>query len=195
MNAPVLAVAAFSATSAVFGFVQNRGKLVGGPISTPKVLWLNYALIVFFVLPFWLWRGAPLSPAVSAVFGWVLLSFVLRAVIEFYLIYVTITWKCVYGIGHDWFTFLLAAGLRGVLSATAGAADAQALQFLTAYQLVLLVESYMAWAFSKLASPQDGVYFASDEEKFRRINNITKVAVTAGYAYLAYFLRQTQSWS
>lgn len=145
-------------------------------------------------MPFWLWRGAPLSPAVSAVFGWVFISFALRAVVEFYLIYVTITWKCAYGIGHDWATFLLAGALRLGLPEPTSAAEAQALDWLSVYQLALLVESYMAWAFSKLASPRDGVYFAGDEEKFRRINAITKAAAALGYGHLLYFLWRTQGW-
>ena len=40
-------------TAAVFAFArkQNRGERVGGPISLPKTLWLNYTLVSWFVLP------------------------------------------------------------------------------------------------------------------------------------------------
>lgn len=174
----------FAATTAFFGWRQNRGGVVGGPISLPKVLWLNLTLTVFFGLPAVLWRDAALSPALRALWGWLLLSFVLRAVVELYLIYVTITWKCVYGISHDFFTLALAGVLRAALPA-AGPADGRALAFVWLYAAVLLVEAGMAKAFSRLADPKDGVYFASDDERFRRVNRASWAASLAGYAALA----------
>lgn len=189
MSAAVLyPMAALCAATGVFAWRQNRGGVVGGPISWPKILWLNYTLIVFFVLPACLWRNAALHPELRALFGWLFLSFSARAVIELWLIYVTISWRCAYGIGHDAFTFLLAAGLRWLLPPAAAAADERALVFLTAYQAVLAVEAFMAWRFSRRANPREGIYFADDSEKFRFINRATIAAVTAGYAQLIFWL-------
>ncbi|MBI3551599.1 MAG: hypothetical protein HY077_03710 [Elusimicrobia bacterium] len=186
--APVYSVSAISASTAFFSFLQNRGKMIGGPISRAKILWLNYAMLIFFALPFCLWRSAGLDPGVRAVYGMIFWAFMARAVIEFYLIYVTIGWRCGYGIGHDWAVCALALVMRWRLPVLPSAADARALGFLSAVQLVLLVESYMAWSFSKLASPREGVYFASEEARFSKVNRLSWAAVAVGYTHLAWFL-------
>ena len=172
----------FAATTALFGWRQNRGGVVGGPISLPKVLWLNLTLTVFFGIPAVLWLDASLSPGVRALWGWLLLSFVLRAVVELYLIYVTIGWKCIYGISHDLFQLALAVVLSAALP-TGG--DARARGFLWLYCVVLVVEAGMARAFSLLADPKTGIYFASDDERFLRVNRASWAASLAGYAALA----------
>jgi len=182
-DAALWTVGGFAATTALFGWRQNRGGVVGGPISLPKILWLNLTLTVFFGIPAVLWRDAALSPAVRALWGWLLLSFVLRAVIELYLIYVTITWKCVYGISHDFFTLGLAVVLGAALP-EAAASDGRAAAFLWLYGAVLLVEAGMAKAFSLLADPKTGIYFASDDERFLRVNRASWAASLAGYAAL-----------
>lgn len=187
-RAHLWAVAAVTATTAAFGWVQNRGALIGGPISKAKVLWLNFTLIMFFVLPLFLWQNVRLEPAVSALFGTVFFLFVARAVAEIYLIYVTIGWKCAYGIAHDWLVIVLVAALRLRLPETAGEADVRAVGLASFLQGALAVESYMAWAFSRVASPAEGIYFASDDEKFRGINQATWAAVAAGHALLGAWL-------
>ncbi|MBI3299074.1 MAG: hypothetical protein HYZ75_12975 [Elusimicrobia bacterium] len=185
-SSALLAVGAFAACTGFFGWRQNRGGVVGGPISLPKILWLNLTLTVFFGLPFVLWRDAALSPGVRLLFGWLLLSFVGRAVIELYLIYVTITWKCVYGISHDLFTLAMAAALRLGLSPAAG--DSKAMGFLAVYCAVLLIEAGMAKAFSLLADPKTGIYFASDDPRFKKVNAASWAASLCGYAALAALL-------
>lgn len=174
----------FAATTALFGWRQNRGGVVGGPISLPKVLWLNLTLTVFFGIPAVLWRDAGASPGMRALWGWLLLSFVLRGVVELYLIYVTIGWKCVYGISHDLFQLALALALRAALP-EAAPSDARAEAFFWLYAAVLLVEAGMAKAFSRLADPKTGIYFASDDDRFNRVNRASWAASLAGYAVLA----------
>lgn len=174
----------FAATTALFGWRQNRGGVVGGPISLPKVLWLNLTLTVFFGIPAVIWLDASFSPGVRALWGWLLLSFVLRAVIELYLIYVTIGWKCVYGISHDLFQLVLALALAAAGPA-AVPGDARARAFLWLYGAVLVVEAGMARAFSLLADPKTGIYFASDDPRFLRVNRASWAASLAGYSALA----------
>jgi hypothetical protein len=178
----------FAATTALFGWRQNRGGVVGGPISLPKVLWLNLTLTVFFGIPAVLWRDAALSPGMRALWGWLLLSFVLRGVVELYLIYVTIGWKCVYGISHDFFQLALAGVLAAALP-LGGPEDARARAFLWLYSAVLVVEAGMAKAFSRLADPKTGIYFASDDERFKRVNRASWAASLTGYSALAGILR------
>ena len=182
----LMTIGGFAAATALFGWRQNKGGVVGGPISLPKILWLNLTLTVFFGLPFALWRETSLSPGMNALWGWLLLSFVLRAVIELYLIYVTISWKCLYGITHDLFSLALAVALRAGI--TPQPSDQKALAFLWVYAAVLLVEAGMAKAFSRLADPKDGIYFASQEERFKRVNMASWAASAAGYAALGVLL-------
>ena len=174
--------------SMLFAWQQNLGILVGGEISLPKILWLNFAVGVFYVIPFCLWRNHSLDPNLRRLFGWVCASFAARGVVEFPLLYFAEAWKCGYGIAHDGFTFLLVMGLRLRQAAAISVADRRAFFFATLLQTTLLVESAMAWAFSRLASPAHGVYFASDAEAFRAINQATWLAVGVLYPMLAGFL-------
>ena len=181
-------LAALCAATGVFALRQNRPGTLGGRITAPKAFWLNYALITFFAMPWALWRNAGLDPALRSLFGRLLLSFVLRGAVELPLIYGTLRWRCVYGIGHNIFTIILAAGLRLGLPELPGAADGRALDWLVIYQISLLVESYFAWSFGKLADPFKGEYFADGTEKFRNINRISWAAVIAGYGALGAWL-------
>lgn len=181
-------LAALCAATGAFALRQNRPGTLGGRITAAKALWLNYALISFFAMPWALWRNAGLDPALRALFGWLLLSFALRGAVELPLIYGTLRWRCVYGISHNFFTIALAAGLRRGLPEFSGAAESRALDWLLIYQLSLLVESFFAWRFSKLADPFKGEYFADRSEKFRTINRVSWAAVIAGYAALGGWL-------
>jgi hypothetical protein len=183
---------AVSLLTALFAWKQNQGSLVGGPISLPKALWLNYALCVFLILPFSLWRNVALSLAVRALFGWVFVSFALRSLVETFMLYFTRKWECIYGIGHDLFTLLLVVWLRYRLPARCSGWDHRALNFATLLQTTLLLESFMAWQFSRFASPTEGVYFAGDTPHFRLINNITWAAVAVVYPFLLNFLWLTR---
>ena len=185
-TAAVWTAGGFAATTALFGWRQNRGGVVGGPISVPKILWLNFTLTVFFGLPAVLWRDAGLAGATRSLWGGLLLSFVLRGVVELYLIYVTIGWKCAYGIGHDLFQLALVLALGAAMPPAPG--DERARGFLWLYAAVLVAEAGMARAFSRLADPKTGIYFASDEEKFRRVNQASWVASLTGYAALSWLL-------
>ena len=50
---PVWLLVAAGVSAVVYRFArkQNRGERVGGPISLPKSLWLNYTLLSWFVIP------------------------------------------------------------------------------------------------------------------------------------------------
>lgn len=170
-----------------FAFFQNRLGLTGGPISTAKTLWLSYALQIFLVVPSCLWRCGTYSAAVRRIFGAVFLSFAIRGAIELYILYFTRAWECIYGITHDLFTFALAVILLQKVS-NASTPDRRALRFVPVLLCTLIVECFMAWQFSQLASPNDGIYFAADTEHFRRVNLWSWIAAGIGYPTLLWFL-------
>jgi hypothetical protein len=188
---PWVAVTAVLAATLAFGVLQNHVGFTGGPISVAKTLWLNYALEVFLVVPFCFWRCGSYSPAVRRIFGAVFLSFAIRGLIELYILYFTRAWECIYGISHDLFTFALVLVLLQRVSNVLPA-DRRALRFVPILLCTLIVECFMAWQFSRLASPNDGIYFAADTEHFRRVNLWSWIAVGIGYPVLAYFLWMTR---
>ena len=66
--------------------------------------------------------------------------------------------------------------------------DFAVLRVATLLQITLCVEIFMAWEFSKLASPAQGIYFASDTPHFRLVNVASWFAVALGYPALLYLL-------
>ena len=188
----VFSIAVLSAASAVFAWRQNHLAVVGGPISIAKTLWLNYMLIAMYVVPFFLWRSETLAPETRRLFGWLFLSFVLRAPIELWIIFFTRGWRCGYGITHDLLTAGLLIFLRWRMSPELARREYVALRVATLLQITLFVEIFMAWEFSKLASPAEGIYFAADTAHFRLVNVASWIAVAAGYPALLYFLSRNR---
>lgn len=189
---PVLAASAVTCLTFLFASFQNRVGWVGGPISLAKTLWLNFTLLVFLVLPLCLWRNQRLAPHVRVLFGVVFVSFALRGVAELYILYFTHAWECIYGIGHDLLTFAAIVWCRRRSAVKHLPHDQRALAFATLVQVALLVEGFMAWQFSRLASPADGIYFADDNAHFRFVNNASWVAAALGYPLLGQFLWRTR---
>jgi hypothetical protein len=184
----VSSIGVLSVASAVFAWRQNHLAVVGGPISVAKTLWLNYMLIAMYIIPFFLWREKTLTPTTRNLFGWLFVSFALRAPIELWIIFFTRGWRCAYGIAHDLLTLGLMIYLRWRMSPELPPRDVTALRVATLLQITLLVEMFMAWEFSKLASPAQGIYFAADTPHFHFVNVATWIAVAAGYPALLYLL-------
>ena len=178
-----------------FGHLQNQGHLVGGDISLPKTLWLNLTILSFLVLPAVLWRDDRFDQGTRAVFGAIFASFLVRAVIELPIIYLTDWWRCSYGIAHDLITSAVVVALFGRVRARGGGRDGQAAGFLFLFVTLLFVEAAFARAFCSVADPAAGIYFAGDEATFRAINRATWAAVIGGYSALVLLLWRTRSSS
>ncbi len=161
----------------VFQHRQNVGGGIGGPISLPKLLWLAYALAAWYVLPFFFWRSSLLSPALRRVYRLHLLSFVVRGVVEVWLIFVLVAWIPPYGIAHDVFDILLiTAALRAVPPA-AFAAERAARHFLLSIRIALCCEIAFAWLFHQAVDARTGIYFASSDASWAFINGCTTAAL------------------
>jgi len=157
-----------------------------------KTLWLNYMLIAMYVVPFFLWREKTLAPTTRSLFGWLFTSFALRAPIELWIIFFTRGWRCGYGITHDILTIGLIAFLRWRMSPDVARRDFAALRVANLLQITLFVEIFMAWEFSKLAFPAEGIYFAADTPHFRIVNVASWIAVAIGYPALLYLLSRSR---
>src|SRR5260370_11092405 len=149
-----------------------------------KTLWLNYMLIAMYIVPFFLWREKTLAPATRSLF----VSFALRAPIELWIIFFTRGWRCAYGITHDLLTCGLLAFLRWRMSPELARRESSALRGITLLQITLFVEIFMAWEFSKLASPAEGIYFAANTPHFRFVNLASWIAVSIGSPALLYLI-------
>jgi hypothetical protein len=188
-----VAIGFLLATSLVFMAIQNSTAAVGGHISLPKALWLDWTLTTFYVIPFFLWRNQVLTGPVRSLFGWLLLSFVLRGVAELIVIYATHAWRCVEGISHNGLTLVLAACLFLRLSRDLPSKDRRALGFLLIYVVTLVFESINAWQFSLLADPGKGVYFAANTPHFAFVNQLTWVELGCLWPWFCWLLWKTRN--
>jgi hypothetical protein len=193
ISALFLVIGILFGTSLAFMLVQNSTHAVGGHISLPKALWLDWTLTIFYVVPFFLWRNEVLASAVRSLFGWLLLSFTLRGVAELVVIYATHAWRCIDGISHNALTLALAMGLVFLLPRNLAPADSRAVSFLPVYVVTLLFESLNAWQFSLLANPAKGVYFAADTPHFAFVNNLTWVELACVWPWFCWFLWRTRA--
>jgi hypothetical protein len=183
-------------TAAVFAFArkQNRGERVGGSISLPKSLWLNYTLLSWFVIPAALLRRQGLSPQNRAALQAHLLSFTTRGAAEMWMLYRTHSWRCAYGVGHDAIDLaMLSVMMRSGRGGSREGVDGIARRHLDSIRATLVAEMVFATLFNSTVAGQtqgqDGIYFASDEPRFRLINNLTAAVDVVAYARLAMVMR------
>ena len=94
-----------------FYWTQNSGQLEGGGIALPKLIWLLYAIILWFLIPGIIANNKLIAPHWRTIFKVFLINMLLRGAIELYLMYVTVSWNPYYGIAHDVFSLFLIASL------------------------------------------------------------------------------------
>lgn len=187
------AIAILAAISVVFYYRQNFAGQIGGRMSLAKLLWLDYALIAWLILPFFLWWSPRLMPALRWIYGIHGINFAVRGVIELWMLYVTIAWFPPYGITHDLFTIALITALlwfrREELRSLQDRTNRAALRFLTSIRLGLCCEIVFAWLFYRATGGEVGIYFASSDPVFSWINALTWGAVVLFYLDLLRMFR------
>jgi hypothetical protein len=171
---------------------------MGGRIARGKVLWLVYAIFLWFVVCPVLALEPRLAWPLRVVLGAFGLSMWIRGLAEMYLLYFGRRWRPPYGIAHD----VSCLALVGVLAAwhrggIVGALDAPlaqwALAVVAVVALSLVLEIGYAWTFYRAVegrtTGEEGVWFASDDDpRFRRIVRATALANVPLYLFLALFL-------
>lgn len=185
LNGLLLAIAALFLISAGFFYRQNYTDQLGGPISLVKLLWLDYALTAWVLVPLYFWRSEHVSPGLRSLFGWHLASFAARGLVELWMLYVTHSWIPPYGIAHNLFTMALITLRLRKLGVIAGPEDAAARHWADTIRLGLVFEISFAWLFFRAVNWDTAHrWFASDDPAFAFINGLTWVAVAAGYTDL-----------
>jgi hypothetical protein len=185
-------VFALAAISLWFYYRQNFAGQIGGAISVAKLLWLDYALLAWFIVPFFVWRSPLIDPQLRGIYGAYLANFLVRGVVELWMLYVTVSWIPPYGITHDVFSIGLVTGLllrrRGKLCQLHDGENSAARRFLVSIRLGLVCEIILAWLFYRATEGAIGIYFASDDPHFAFINRLTSAIVLFAYLDLLNFL-------
>ena len=188
----LLGIAGIAAFSAIFYCRQNFAGQVGGPMSVEKILWLNYVLTAWVIVPAALVLHPDLHRDVRLVLAGLLISMVVRGLVELPLIYVTFGWSPIYGIAHDLATIGLIEVLRRrpdtVLAGMTNDFDAAVLAYTQVVQATFMAEIVFAALFYRMRVHQDAVYFAAPTAAFRHINRLTRLVDLVVYTQLGWFL-------
>lgn len=170
----------------IFKKLQNQKELVGGEISTPKSLWLSYTVITWFLAPI-IFLMLPIHPNLMFILVIHLISFWIRGLVELLMIYKWFNWSPRYGITHSGFHALMLTGLFSfAFPLDFSTANTITMIFLTTIIVTTLFETLFAALFFKVRSLDTGIdthkiYFASDEEKWRKVNKVTELALFLGF--------------
>lgn len=164
-----------------FFYRQNYMHQIGGPMSIPKLLWLDYALMAWFIFPFFIWRCSDVAPALRRIYRIHLMNWFFRGVIELWLLYGSVSWTPLYGIAHDIFSILLLTGLIKSQNWPKDLPNRAAGHFLTSIRLGLVCEASFAWLFHRARGKAIALYFASHDAHFAFINALTSVVLLFAY--------------
>lgn len=170
----------------IFYKKQNAGAFVGGDISRPKALWLWNSIFSWFFVPIVFLFIPGISTDIKVIIGLHTLIWWIRAPIELIMIYKTYNWSPRYGILHDLihimglmlgFYFLFTKGpFHGV--------DLVGIAYLCSSVLLISFEAVFAACFLYIRGDIDHkIYFASDDIRWRFVNQSTSLAVGIAMFY------------
>lgn len=146
---------------------QNQ---MGGKIAYSKSLWLFYCIFTWFIIPLNL-----LTNGIESKFHLILLcfglSFWIRGLIEMIMLYITKSWKPIYGISHNIFTFFLLVGLAVYFRNDIYFWEKQ---FVIFTMIALSFETYYAFFFKKhigeKTEGEEAIWFANAEDPLFKTN-------------------------
>jgi hypothetical protein len=168
----------------LFAYLQNQGMLVGGKIATAKLLWLFYAIFFWFALPILVLLDGRGSDGMRRIYKVFLLNMGARAVIELYMMYVSLNWHPYYGIGHDLFSLALLVCLLSVHRSTSSL-DRLLGSNLWVISAMLLLETGFAWyLLTQVSDGRSAIYFVPADASHATVIWITWGAVLILSCYL-----------
>jgi hypothetical protein len=181
----LLAIATLGLTSVLFYYRQNFSGQIGGKMSVAKLLWLDYAISAWLLVPFFLWRSPLIAPTLRWIYGAHLATFAVRGAVELWMLYITVSWIPPYGITHDLMAITLITSLlwcgRNEINQLNDVTNRTAKWFLSSIRVGLVCEIIFAWLFYRTTEGRVGIYFASPEPVFATINDLTWMAVLLLY--------------
>jgi hypothetical protein len=183
------AITTLASAAVLFYQTQNTLQLVGGNISVVKLLWLAGAVLLWGVLPLLLLADPRLGMHLRRAFAVLAVLMFARAVIEGWMLYVTLSWSPWYGIAHDAVcaVVLLAFAAR---SSPRNALEGAVRIHLGVTAVFFAPEVYFAWYMQAhfVTKGEAAVYFVPDEFAYADVLGATTVAVVCLAIYLPFFL-------
>ena len=184
-------------SAGAFFWAQNWKGKRGGKISLAKLLWLLYAITLWFVLAPAIAFDATVPSGFRVLLGGFGMLMWARGAGELFMLYVTKNWRPSIGIVHNLLCiFFLSVGLGcfgndGAMFAHSS--HVWLVGFVLLLLVSLLVETTYAFLFHHAVNGQttgeDGIWFASTEEaRFTRINRLTTALNIPFYGLLLFFL-------
>lgn len=173
---------------------SSSNPFTGGPISWPKAFWLSYTIWTWFLLPFVFIFHPLLSDSFKVILIFHLISWWSRGLLELIMIYKWFNWSPKYGITHDLFHFILIAVLLWFYRFEVFSSIIGNVNYLVMFYLLMLfistsaeiVFAKMFMEFRSKTEEESNIYFASDEEKWTKINRITLIVVLMVYFHLIF---------
>lgn len=185
------AVGALLAAALVFYWLQNQMRPIGGEISWPKLFWLAYAILLWFVLPGLIAADPRLDRAWRRPFVVLYLLMLARGLAELWMLYVSLNWSPAYGIAHDLLcaSVLTGYGLR-LARRPRGRLEALMLLHLAVSALMFAPEIYFAWYMQAHFNTQgaSAVYFVPDDPAYLTVLRVTTAVDVFLTIYLPAFL-------
>ena len=180
---------ALSFISTAFYFLQNNGHFSGGQIALPKLIWLAYAILFWFILPAFIIKDRRVPVAWTKIYLAYLVNMMLRAAAELYMMYVGGNWSPYYGIAHDAFSVVLLLSLlrlyRRVL--------ARDIFYLYACALVLMMTLEIVFVFylmSNVIKNDEAVFFVPGDQRHVAVLSVTWLSIALLTVLLAVFCRR-----
>jgi hypothetical protein len=167
-----------------FYWTQNKPGVLGGPVTLANALWLTTAIAGWYVFPAAVWLNRRVPEVLRRIYGWYFACWVVRAVVESYMLWGPRSWKPPYGISFDLAMILLVAGygyakrneLRRLTSPWATALKG----YLVTLGVALACEMLFAWLFVVAVNFQTHfLWFADESPRFAFLNPLMGVAVVA----------------
>ena len=180
-----------------FFWAQNWKGKRGGKISLAKLLWLLYAITLWFVLAPAMALDATVPQGFRILLGGFGVLMWTRGVVELFMLYVTKNWRPPIGMAHNLLCILfLSIGLGFSLhdgSTFMWSSHLWLVGFVLLLVVSLIIETTYAFLFHCAVDGQttgeDGVWFASMEDsRFDRINRLTTALNVPLYGFLLLFL-------
>jgi len=189
------AVTVLAAAALGFYWLQNHYRPVGGEISWPKLFWLSYAILLWFVLPILVAADPRLAPQWRRPFFFLFVLMLARGLAELWMLYVSLNWSPWYGIGHDLLcaSVLVACAVR-LWTATppGGRLEQLVLLHMGVTALMFVPEIYFAWYMQAHFNTQGdaAIYFVPDDPAYAVVLRVTTAAVVLLSVYFPVFLFQ-----
>jgi len=173
-----------------FFFLQNTQYIVGGEIALSKLLWLAFALFYWFVVPLLITLDKNISPPARLAFRIFFINMMVRAVIELWMMYISINWHPYYGIAHDLFSIFLIAVLLRYFDWT-DSQDRWLPQTLRVIGLMFVIEiGFVFYLLRYVAIGPEPIYFVPDNGEHLLILGITWAVVGLLSLYTLFFCKR-----